>query len=157
MKQKLIIFLESLPVQVICRLVLGGLFIYAGISKVADPHGFARIIHNYQLLPDIFVTAMAIFMPWVEIIAGIFLVAGIYKRSSASVLSVLLVVFMIAISINLIRGLEFDCGCFTTVTSEGGSDPVGLLIRDILLLIPGLVVIFFYKNNKKEVQPQTSG
>lgn len=156
MKEKLIKLLESLPVQVICRLILGGLFIYAGITKVSNPHGFAGIIYNYKLMPDMFITALAVLLPWVEIIAGIFLVAGIYKRTSASVLSALLIVFMIAISINLIRGLDFDCGCFNPVPTEGGSDPVGLLIRDILLLIPGLVVIFFTKNNnnKKQVQPQ---
>jgi hypothetical protein len=68
-------------------------------------------------------------------------VAGIFKRTAAIILFSLLFVFIIAISINLIRGLNFDCGCFTTVITEKGSDPVGLLIRDILMLIPGGIII----------------
>jgi hypothetical protein len=145
MKDKIINAISSLPVQVVCRLILGGLFIYAGIHKVADPHGFAAIIYNYKLLPDTLVTVSAVVMPWVEIFAGILLVAGIYKRTSALVLSSLLLVFSVAISINLIRGLNFDCGCFSTVVTETGSDPVGLLIRDLLLLIPAVLIILFHK------------
>jgi putative oxidoreductase len=148
MKNKILNLLSSLPLQVLCRFIMGGLFIYAGIPKVADPHGFANIIHNYKLLPDILVTLPAIVLPWLEIAAGFFLVAGIFRRTSAIVLSSLLLVFTIAISINLIRGINFDCGCFSTVTSESGSDPVGLLIRDLLLLIPGAIIIFF--SNKKQ-------
>jgi putative oxidoreductase len=152
MKDKIIKILSSLPVQVLCRFILGGLFIYAGIHKVADPHGFARIVYNYQLLPDTLVTTLAVVMPWVEIMAGLFLVAGIFKRTSTVVLSSLLIIFTIAISINLIRGLNFDCGCFSTIVTESGSDPLGLLIRDILLLIPGFLIIFF--PNTKEVPVQ---
>lgn len=145
MKDKIIDILSSLPAQVLCRFILGGLFIYAGIHKVADPHGFARIVYNYQLLPDTLVTTLAVVMPWVEIMAGLFLVAGIFKRTSAVVLSSLLLVFTIAVSINLIRGLNFDCGCFSTIVTESGSDPLGLLIRDILLLIPGFLIILFHQ------------
>jgi putative oxidoreductase len=145
MKDKVINILSSLPVQVLCRFILGGLFIYAGIHKVADPHGFAKIVYNYQLLPDILVTTLAVVMPWVEIIAGFFLVAGIFERTSAVVLTSLLLIFSIAITINLIRGLNFDCGCFSTVVTESGSDTVGLLIRDVLMLIPGFLIILFHQ------------
>ncbi|MCP5108462.1 MAG: DoxX family membrane protein [bacterium] len=148
MKQKIHHFLSSLPVQVICRFILGGVFIYASIDKIANPYAFARIIHNYQQMPDMFIYPMAIILPWVEMFAGVFLVLGIYKRTAAIVLGSLLLVFSVAISINLARGLNFDCGCFSTVTTEAGSDPVGLLIRDMLLLIPGFIIIFF--SRKKE-------
>jgi uncharacterized membrane protein YphA (DoxX/SURF4 family) len=146
MKQKILDFLSSQPVQFLCRLILGGLFIYASIDKIAYPYAFAKIIHNYQLMPDIFVYFMAVTLPWVEAIAGLFLVLGLFKRTSALLLSSLLVVFAIAISINLIRGINFDCGCFSTITTEGGSDPLGLLVRDMLILIPGIVIIFFQRS-----------
>lgn len=150
LKQKIVNFLASRPVQYLCCFILGGLFIYASIDKIVNPHAFARIIHNYKLVPGIFIYAMAITFPWIEIIAGLFLVAGIFKRTAAIVLSGMLIIFSIAISINLIRGFKFDCGCFSTSLTEGGSDPVGLLIRDILILIPGLVIIFFQKPSTNE-------
>jgi putative oxidoreductase len=147
-KQKILAFLASRPVQYLCCFILGGLFIYASIDKIVNPHAFARIIHNYRLVPDIFIYAMAITFPWVEMIAGLFLVSGIYKRTAAIVLSGMLLVFTIAISINLIRGLKFDCGCFSTLSTEAGSDPLGLLIRDLLILIPGIIIIFFQKASR---------
>jgi len=145
MKNKIVNILSSLPVQVLCRIVLGGVFIYASIDKILHPHAFAKIIHNYQLVPDILVTFPAIVLPWLEMISGLFLVAGIFRRASALVLSALLSMFAVAITINLVRGITFDCGCFSTVSTASGSDPLGLLVRDILLLIPGLIIIFFYK------------
>ncbi len=141
-KKKIFGFLGSLPVQVLCRFILGGLFIYASISKIAHPYAFAKIVYNYKLLPETLIYISAIALPWVEMISGFFLVAGIFKRTAAIILFSLLVIFIIAISINLIRGLDFDCGCFTTVAAGNGSDPVGLLIRDFLMLIPGGVIIF---------------
>ena len=123
---------------------------FTATSKIANPHAFAKIVWNYKLLPDNLVTLVAVFMPWLEIIAGLFLVAGLFKKPSAFALSGLLMVFIIAISINLARGLEFDCGCFTTIAGASSSDPVGLLIRDILILIPGLIIMIFGKEKAKE-------
>jgi uncharacterized membrane protein YphA (DoxX/SURF4 family) len=135
MKDKIVNILSSLPVQVLCRIILGGVFIYASIDKILHPHAFAKIIHNYQLVPDILVTFPAIVLPWTEMISGLFLVAGIFRRASAVVLSAMLLMFSVAITINLVRGITFDCGC-------------GLLVRDILLLIPGLIIILFYKDKR---------
>jgi uncharacterized membrane protein YphA (DoxX/SURF4 family) len=150
MKEKIFKLLSSLTVQWLSRLVLGGIFIYASIDKIVHPHAFAYIIYNYQLLPDFLIYITAVSMPWVEIFAGFCVVSGIFKRTAAIILGGLLLVFALAITINLVRGLKFDCGCFTTVTSESGSEPVGLLIRDILLFIPVAVLVFFAPS-KKEV------
>jgi uncharacterized membrane protein YphA (DoxX/SURF4 family) len=142
MKKNFSDFLGFIPVQFVCRFILGGLFIYASISKIVHPYAFAKIIYNYQLLPETLIYISAVVLPWVEMISGLFLVAGIFKRTSAIILSSLLFIFIIAISTNLIRGLNFDCGCFTTAVTKSGSDPVGLLIRDTLMLIPAGVIIF---------------
>jgi len=151
MKSRISAFLTTIPVQVLCRLILGGLFIYASIDKITHPQDFAYIVYNYKLLPDIFINLFAFILPWIEMISGIFLVTGIFRRASSLMLSFLLLVFIIAISANLARGLNFDCGCFTTVTTEGGSDPIGLLIRDTALLIPGLIIIFFHREKASTV------
>lgn len=147
-KNKISRFLSSLPVQWLSRLILGGLFIYASIDKITHPEAFADIVYNYKLLPGIFITLVAIIMPWVEIFSGLCVVSGLFKRAGAIIIGAMLLVFSAAISINLARGLEFDCGCFSTIASESGSDPVGLLIRDILLLF--LVVILVFFDRKKE-------
>lgn len=154
MKQKMIALLTTFPVQMVSRLILGGLFIYASIDKILHPQAFADIIYNYKLLPQIFIYLAAITLPWLEMISGLCVVTGFFRRAGAVVLGSLLLVFIIAISINLARGLDFDCGCFTTIKTEGGSDPVGLLIRDILLLFPASIIIFFTRKKKPPPPPE---
>jgi uncharacterized membrane protein YphA (DoxX/SURF4 family) len=143
MKQKIIDLLTSFPVQMVCGIILGGVFIYASLDKIAHPRAFADIIYNYKLLPGIVIYLAACTMPWLEMTAGLCTVTGLFRRTAAMVLGGMLLLFIVAISINLARGLDFDCGCFTTIKSENGSNPVGLLIRDFFLLIPAVIIIFF--------------
>jgi putative oxidoreductase len=157
MKENIVKVISSLPVQVLSRLILGGMFIYAGLTKVVNLEAFANIIHNYKILPAPLVTIAAIVLPWTEIISGILLVLGLYKRASATALSLMLLIFIVAISYNLMRGLNFDCGCFSPVATETGSDPVGLLIRDFFSLIPGIIIIFWgdeKRSWRQKLQPE---
>lgn len=140
----------------ICRVILGTVFIYASVDKIFNPEAFAAILFNYKILPDFFIYAPALLLPWIELVAGSFLIAGIFIRGSSFILNGLLVVFIMAITFNLVRGISFDCGCFSTLTGSG-SNVYYLLFRDLLLLIPGSVIFFHYtirswngsKNQKK--------
>ena len=130
-------------VVLICRIVLGSVFIYASADKIMHPESFASILHNYQLLPDFLIYAPALFLPWIELVAGAFLIAGIFPRGASFILNGLLVIFIIAIAFNLARGLNFDCGCFSTQPGSGDS-AYFLLFRDLLLLIPGIILFLNY-------------
>jgi putative oxidoreductase len=100
------------------QFVLAAVFVVAAFGKIADPPGFAHEIHNYALVPGVAVNAMALVLPWIEMACGLALFIGVARRTSARILGVLLVVFVIALSINLIRGRPVDCGCFGTSTVE---------------------------------------
>ncbi|MEP7133036.1 MAG: MauE/DoxX family redox-associated membrane protein, partial [Acidobacteriota bacterium] len=102
---------------VAARILLGGVFLYAGGSKIVDPPGFAHELSNYRLLPDMAVAPIALALPWLEVLCGGLLVAGVWRRESALILAGLLVVFVGALSIDLARGIPVDCGCF------GGAKP----------------------------------
>ena len=71
------------------RLVLGGVFIWAGVLKVSDPLGFAQSIANYRAFPLALAFFLALILPWVEIICGLFLILGVLRRASAVILSAL--------------------------------------------------------------------
>ncbi|MCK5003733.1 MAG: DoxX family membrane protein [Candidatus Aminicenantes bacterium] len=131
-----------------CRIILGSVFIFASIDKIFHPEAFAGILHNYKLLPDILIYLPALFLPWIELIAGSFLIAGIFVRGSTFILSSLLLIFILAITINLIRGINFDCGCFSIIPGENGSTYF-LLIRDLFLLIPGVLIYLYYKKDRR--------
>lgn len=127
-------------VTVRVQFVLAAFFFVAGIAKIADPPGFAHEIHNYRLLPDVAVNAMALVLPWLEIVAGVALFLGIAARTSARILGILLAVFIVALSVNLARKHPVDCGCFGTAkvqkTDEQRlTDMKWAIARDVGLLL----------------------
>lgn len=139
--------LSSIWLQGLCRLALGGIFIYSSLDKIAHPDEFARIIANYAILPDLLVTLPAVVLPWLELFAGLLLVAGIWTRSTAALLSLLLLAFILALGVNALRGIDVSCGCFST-SAEIKENAWGLILRDVLILIPGLVIVFFAREKK---------
>jgi uncharacterized membrane protein YphA (DoxX/SURF4 family) len=114
------------------RLVLGAVFLAAGISKAWEPVSFFQAIEGYRMLPSWLALPIAFYLPFLEMVCGILLVAGKFVRESAAVLAVLLGVFIGAILQAWMRGLSIDCGCF------GGGVPernyIFLIVRDAVLL-----------------------
>ena len=94
------------------RLILGSVFIYAGIVKMSSPLEFADHIAAYQLLPADMSNLMALALPPFEIICGLLVLTGFHIRIGAIGISIMLLVFMAAIATALKRGLHIDCGCF---------------------------------------------
>jgi uncharacterized membrane protein YphA (DoxX/SURF4 family) len=123
------------------RLILGVTFIWASIDKIANPGGFAVSIYNYRMLPHETINLMAIVMPWLELVTGILIIVGVFMRGSAFWIGLMLLVFIVALSSALVRGLDINCGCFSV---EGGHGvDKGLLIRDILMFFGALIVMFY--------------
>jgi len=98
------------------QLVLGAVFIAAGLPKALDPPDFAKAIWNYQLFPACSIHPTALVLPWLEILCGLALCLGIWTRAAASWIAALLLAFTVALSINLARHHPVACGCF------GGQD-----------------------------------
>jgi len=117
----------------VLRLVVGGIFIYAGVIKILDPAKFAADVANYRMLPLALVNFVAITLPWVETVVGILMVMGFWLPASALVITGLMGVFMAAIGQALARGLNIQCGCFGTV--EGGKMDAVTLVRDVALFV----------------------
>jgi putative oxidoreductase len=97
------------------RLVVGGAFIFSGALKIADPAKFAIDVSNYRLVPHELINLVAIFMPWMEVVAGAFVLAGIWLRAAALVIAGMTVMFAVVIMSALARGLNIECGCFGTL------------------------------------------
>ena len=133
-------FLKRKEIIFLLRLTLGTLFILASLHKVQHPEQLAIIIRTYEIIPTSLSNLFALFLAWSELIAGIFLILGIFTKQSAMVIVILLALFIIAIAVTMIRGLVIDCGCF----DEKG-DPVDsmLLVRNLLLVIVAYMVIQF--------------
>ena len=81
----------------------------------------------------------------VEMVAGICLIIGLWPRGAVTLIAIMLVMFLIALSSVLARGIDISCGCFT-VTNTGKSDVVALLWRDLLMLLACAQIYFFGKD-----------
>ena len=128
-----------MKLNVILRLLVGGAFVVAGALKVADPAKFALDVSNYRLVPYELINLVAILLPWIEITAGLFVLAGIWLRAAALVITSLTVMFLVLIVSALARGLNIECGCCGTV---GGKHIglVNLVIDSALLALSALLV-----------------
>ena len=125
------------------QIVLGLLFVAAALPKVVDPPSFAHMIYNYRIVPASLVNIMALVMPWVELLAGTALILGLWRRSANALIAILLVIFIVAIAINLAKGNVIDCGCFDVhaagrSTAQRIADMKLDILRDIGMLLLSL-------------------
>ena len=114
------------------QIFLGLIFVVAALPKIADPPSFAHMVYNYRVLPGGLINISAIVMPWVELFCGLALIVGVWTRPARWIITLLLVTFIIAISINLARNNAIDCGCFD-VSAAGKTHEER--IRDMWLVI----------------------
>jgi uncharacterized membrane protein YphA (DoxX/SURF4 family) len=128
----------------LCRWTIGGIFIYAGGTKLLEPKIFAVLIDAYGIVPEGLLMPVAIALTLLEVIAGIGLLFDI--RGSLALITGLLVLFMVVLGYGIWMGLDVDCGCF------GPEDPEaeafhGLrlsLFRD-LLMMTGVICIYGWR------------
>ena len=124
----------------ICRICLGLMFIYASLDKIAHPEEFAKQIGYYKALPFGLENVLAIVLPWTELIVGICLIAGLLVDGATLLSIIMMLVFILAISQAILRGIDITCGCFKV---SADSDKLGLdtIIRDIVFLVMSFIVL----------------
>jgi uncharacterized membrane protein YphA (DoxX/SURF4 family) len=134
--------------ELVSRWILGLTFIYASYNKILFPADFAKIIYGYDLFPHALINLIAIILPFLELVAALALISGVYPRSAVSIINVLLAAFITLLSINLIRGHEFNCGCFALQNSDNNVSSQTTIMRDFIYLALGLQV-FFYNRHRR--------
>jgi putative oxidoreductase len=125
----------------IIKLVIGLTFIYASFHKILHPAEFAKILYGYGIFSDVYINVLAITIPFIELVAGGSLILGLFSRSALLIINALLLGFIFVIGFNLLRGHQFDCGCFFFSSQDQTASNVSLLIRDILLLLSGIYLL----------------
>ncbi len=95
------------------RWLLGGIFIWAALGKIADPQDFLANLYEYRMpLPEVMLRLVAAVLPWLELICGLTLLLGVWQESALGVIMLLMAVFLAATGQAWARGLDIDCGCF---------------------------------------------
>jgi uncharacterized membrane protein YphA (DoxX/SURF4 family) len=128
-------------VALAARLVLAGVWAWAGLAKMADADAARRAVRAYELFPEMFVKPIAWGLPFVELALALLLLVGFACRPSGWVSAVLFVAFITMIGSAWGRGLSIDCGCFGGGGATSGSDAARYaqeIARDVVFL--GLAV-----------------
>lgn len=143
------------------RLILAGVFIYAGYSKLALPNIkprppigvalslFALQVDSFQMLPPWAVNVVAHTLPFAEIALGLLLLIGWQLRIWAVLTSLILLGFFAAVIRSYALGLQINCGCFAN------PEPLTIktVIRDGLLVALSLVLTIVSFLNARAPHP----
>ncbi len=136
---------------IIIRVILGSIFVYASYNKILDPGKFARGIANYHIVPFGLENSIAIILPWLELLIGFGLIAGIMVDGSAVISGGLLMIFIVFILQAILRGFNIECGCGL---KEGEMVGWSKILENIVFLGASYLV-FQQKNRILEFYPKT--
>lgn len=125
-------------VGTVLRVVLGLIFLVAAWDKIADPMAFAKIVRNYQILPDTLIAGVALVLPWIEVVVGMCLLTGFLSRGASISAALMMAVFLAAMAWAQHKGISTQCGCFTVKTDDAIS--ARTFIRDGSILALALLV-----------------
>lgn len=127
------------------RLVVGGVWVVAGVLKLPDPAANVRSVRAYQLLPESVVPLVGNALPVLEILVGACLILGLLTRLSGLVSALMLLAFVIGIAAAWARGLQIECGCFGGGDSPSANAAAAYpwdIARDIGLLLLSLWLVW---------------
>ncbi|MBF0230855.1 MAG: DoxX family membrane protein [Desulfamplus sp.] len=134
----------------VLRIFMGVIFIYASYDKILNPEAFAKAVYNYQIMPDFTINIIALWLPYLELLIGLCLITGIWLPGATTISTSLMTIFISLMLFNLSRGLNINCGCFSTQTTQDTIGPLTIL-RDIAFLLSSLYLtlrIFFFSKSQ---------
>jgi uncharacterized membrane protein YphA (DoxX/SURF4 family) len=128
------------------RLGLAGIFIYAGFIKLLDPRAFAHVIAQYDLIPEGLLPLVAMGLPVLELLAGLGLIGEI--RGSLTIITILLLIFLVILGYAIWHNLDVDCGCFTAYELDAQHSVITAFRRD-LVMIAATPFLYWRRRSRK--------
>jgi uncharacterized membrane protein YphA (DoxX/SURF4 family) len=123
------------------QIVLALAFVAAGVLKIVDPPAFALSIARLRLAPETTIGALAIILPWLEVVSGAALFLPKFRPAALYLLASLLLVFTGVLGIALLRGTAASCGCFGSGDAFLNRTDVALARNVVLLAAAGFLLV----------------
>jgi len=134
----------SNKVALVLRCLLGTVFVWAGVVKVWGPVNFLVSIYGYEMyLPETLSRITVVVLPWIEILAGIAIISGIWLEAGLILSTLMLAAFLVFTGQAWLRGLDISCGCFGSMLEEQsflGSVQFAFLRNLVLTAITGALL-----------------
>jgi uncharacterized membrane protein YphA (DoxX/SURF4 family) len=127
------------------RLVLAGIFIYAGVVKLLGPKAFAHALAQYDLVPEGLLPLVAIGLPALEVLAGLGLILEV--RGSLTIIGVLLLIFLVILGYAVWQNLDIDCGCFTAGELDAQHNVQTAFWRDLIMI--GATLFLYWRRRRR--------
>jgi uncharacterized membrane protein YphA (DoxX/SURF4 family) len=140
------------------RLILGGIFVYAGFSKLVFPNSahlwpwfmlkfsvamnlasFAQQVESYKLLSPAASSWVAHILPFAEILLGLLLLVGWRLRIWATLATLLMAAFLTVVTRAYFLHMDINCGCFGTPEKLTGLT----VLRDSLFVVLAVLMTVF--------------
>ena len=116
----------------IAAVVLGSVFLWAGVSKLIDIQAFITAIGEFGLVWEPLLAIVAWGMIGLELLAGVGLWCG--RRHAVGLAAGLLSLFLCVLGYGILLGLDIECGCFGTGDGSGSLTLKQAAVLDSVLL-----------------------
>jgi len=153
------------------RLLLGGIFVYAGYSKIFLPNAnlwpyfilkfsismnlsnFATQVEAFKMLPPWGVQFVAHALPFTEIVLGLLVLIGWRLRIWASMLTVIMFGFFFVVLRAYLLHMNINCGCFAT------PEIIGLrkVLEDAGMSLLAVLMTYFAFTEARQPHPWAAG
>jgi putative oxidoreductase len=125
--------------SIVLRVVLSGIFAYAGVEKWHAAREFVEQIANYQFYPE-WAPYVALLLPPFEITAccAVLFLPRAWRQAGAWLMLAMLLMFTTAMARAWSLGINIECGCFGKGSPNIGPMSFarnGVLILAVLALI----------------------
>ena len=111
----------------------------SAVPKLAAPRQFVNDVQQYGMLPRPLASAFGYALPYVELVAAVLLLTGIYTNWATLGVAVMLLTFMVAVGVAMARKLNLTCSCFGLLYRErvGWSTQIrdGILLAAVLFIL----------------------
>jgi uncharacterized membrane protein YphA (DoxX/SURF4 family) len=131
-------------VGLVARLVVGGVWLWAGLLKVTEPEASVTAVRGYQILSPSLADGVGRVLPMLEVVIGACLLLGLLTRLAGGLSAVLQLAFIVGIASVWARGISINCGCF----GDGGPNPDAIsqypweIARDVGLLLASAYLVW---------------
>lgn len=129
----------------ILTVVVGIVFVLAGLAKMFAWNEFLRAVYAYHLLGPPYGRAVALFLPTLELLVGTMMIFRVSLWVAASAAAVMCLVFVIAQVSALVRELSPPCGCFGS-----SNETVGWFSLCRTLVLMAVVIWVMWAAGKRE-------
>jgi uncharacterized membrane protein YphA (DoxX/SURF4 family) len=149
------------------RLVLGVIFLYAGVAKLTMPNThlwpwfvlkfsvatnlgeFTKQVYSYQLLSSAAASFVGHTLPFAEIVIGLALLIGWRLRLWASLVTLIMLGFLGVVTRAYLLHLDINCGCFGAPEKLTGMT----IVRDAAISSLALLMTYFVFTESKQPHP----